>query len=73
MWLLPKKEFPKKNIQLDIQVGFSSPLADIDNVLKPLIDVLQKRYDFNDKEIQKITIEKFVTKKGDEFIKITAK
>lgn len=42
---------------------------DVDNALKPFIDVLQKRYGFNDNTIYRIEITKKVVKKGNEFIK----
>lgn len=53
---------------LNIVFGFSSPLADIDNGLKPFIDILQKRYGFNDKDIIELNVKKEKTVKGKEFI-----
>lgn len=70
---LPKLELPKEPYFLKIKVGFSSKAADLDNVLKPFLDVLQKRYNFNDKEIYKIEIEKEIIKKGNEFISFEIK
>ena len=58
-------------LELDIKFGFSSKLADIDNPLKPLIDILQKSLNFNDKLIYKMTVEKLDVKKGSEFIEFT--
>lgn len=65
---------PEGKIELNILVGLSSKNADIDNVLKPFIDILQKKYLFNDKNIFKLAIEKEIVKKGEEFIdfKITS-
>ena len=51
-----------------INVGLSSKNADIDNIAKPFIDILQKKYGFNDKNIYKLVLEKFIVKKGEEFI-----
>lgn len=58
------------DIILYIEVGLSSKLADIDNIAKPLIDILQKKYGFNDKNIMELHIRKQLVKKGDEFVKI---
>jgi len=72
MALLPKNlqiDF-KGDLSVEIVFGFSSKLADIDNPLKPLLDVLQKYYGFNDRQITKIIVEKEIVKKGDEFIDV---
>ena len=63
------KTLKKDFTQLNIKIGVSA-LFDIDNCLKPLIDILQKKYDFNDRYITKIVIEKEVVKKGFEYIDI---
>ena len=69
--LLPPLEIDFKGyLRVDITFGFSSPQSDIDNPLKPLIDVLQKKYGFNDRQIQELNIKKEIVKKGDEFIKL---
>jgi len=56
--------------RISIEFGFSSKLADIDNPLKPLLDVLQKKYKFNDKDIYELNVKKFDVKEGKEFILI---
>ena len=69
--LLPKldaKIAKDSTIYLNILVGFSNPKSDIDNIAKPFIDILQKKYDFNDCQILKLTMEKVIVKKGDDFI-----
>ena len=66
--LLPNK-FKDDFSELYIKVGVTA-LKDIDNVLKPLLDILQKKYGFNDRYIYKLTIEKEVVKKGSEYIEI---
>ena len=67
--LLPKKDLKAvKSIYLEF--GFSSKLADIDNPIKPILDILQKKYGFNDKEIFEMHVIKSVVPKGQEFIKI---
>lgn len=66
--LLPNIEVPDGKLIIEITYGFSSPLADIDNPCKPFIDVLQKRYGFNDSRIYQLNQTKIVVSKGFEFI-----
>jgi len=71
MLLLPKLKIEfKGNLKAEMVFGFSSPLSDIDNPLKPLIDVLQKKYNFDDKQITELNVKKEIVKKGNEFIDI---
>jgi Holliday junction resolvase RusA-like endonuclease len=73
-YLLPKKLYiPKGKILLNITWGFSSKASDLDNCLKPFIDILQKCYGFNDKMIYKIVVEKVIVEKEQEFIKFELK
>ena len=70
-YLLPKiKKVSKKNkLCMSITAGFKSRLADIDNIAKPFIDILQKKYDFNDNQIYELHLYKeIVQKKEDEYI-----
>ena len=55
--------------KLEITFGLSSKLADIDNPVKPFLDILQKKYGFDDREIIKLTLKKEIVPKGKEFIK----
>lgn len=66
--LLPKMEVPKGKLKLKIEWGFSSKQADIDNPTKPLQDILQKVYGFDDKMIYKLEITKVDVKKGEEYV-----
>ena len=59
--------------ELFIRFGFSSKLADLDNPVKMVLDVLQKKYGFNDRDIFRLTVEKEIVKKGDEYIYIEIK
>lgn len=66
---LPKLTFSKtSNLHLEITFGYSNKLADIDNGLKPMIDILQLKYQFNDRNIYKLSVLKEIVKKGDEFV-----
>ena len=66
--LLPKLTIPADNLRLSIVFGVSNKANDIDNGLKPIIDILQKKYDFNDSRIYELNVRKEITKKGYEFI-----
>ena len=58
----------KAYLRLDITFGFSSSGSDIDNPLKPFIDVITVNYKFNDNRITELNIKKVLVKKGKEFI-----
>ena len=73
MLILPKISLPKPPYSINLVVGYSNVLSDIDNCLKPFIDCLQKKYLFNDKDIYKLSIEKKIVKKGKEFINFEIK
>lgn len=72
LMLLPDTDLKLSDdpIDLDLSIGVSSPLFDVDNALKPLLDVLQKKYEFNDRYIYRLCIEKKLVDKGREFIDI---
>lgn len=58
--LLPKlKLSPPFNIKITFGI---SALSDIDNPIKPFLDILQKKYDINDRDIMRLEIIKEVTK-----------
>lgn len=67
-YLLPSFKVPKGKLSLMITFGLSNKNSDIDNPLKPFLDCLQKRYDFNDKQIYELIVDKLDVKKGEEFI-----
>lgn len=71
MLLLPpiKINF-KAHLKIDLVFGFSSNGSDIDNPLKPLLDILQKKYKFNDNQIQELIVRKEIVKTGFEFIEL---
>lgn len=55
-------------LSLGLSIGVSSKNADLDNVCKPFLDILQKKYGFNDRYVYKIEMEKVDVVKGKEFI-----
>lgn len=66
---LPVLNVPNVQLGIDVVFGFSSRNSDIDNPLKPFLDVLQNKYKFNDRDIYSISAKKEIVKKGGEFIK----
>jgi len=70
LWLLPQRKLPEPPFRIYYEFGFSNPLADYDNPCKPLGDILQKKYGFNDKLIHEAHIKKVIVKKGKEYIKV---
>lgn len=67
--MLPEILIPTPPFKVNIQFGFSSTLSDIDNPIKPILDILQKKYNINDKDIFELNIKKEIVKKGKEFFK----
>lgn len=65
---LPKLEVPEKNICVNLVFGFSNAASDIDNGVKIFLDILQKAYGFNDKEITELHVFKQIVPKGKEYI-----
>lgn len=74
-FLLKLKSFsiPKSPLDLHIEYGFSNKSSDIDNPTKLVLDILQKKYNFNDSDIYKLLLTKTIVKKGEEFINIEIK
>lgn len=68
MRMLPNYTIPEGKLTLYLYVGFSSKGSDVDNIAKPFIDILQKKYDFNDNRIYLLIMEKTIVKKGAEYI-----
>lgn len=67
--MLPKKTFKFDKFSIEIEFGFSTILSDIDNPLKPFIDILQKKYTINDRDVYSLSVSKKVVPKGSEYIK----
>lgn len=65
--LLQPIVLPEKPYKISFEFGLSSPNSDWDNPVKPLQDILQKKYGFNDKEIIEAYVRKVKVKKGQEY------
>ena len=69
--ILPKYDLSGlNNIKISIEFGFSNSNIDIDNPLKPILDILQKKMFFNDRCVYELNVKKTITKKKEEYIKI---
>lgn len=65
---LPKMKIPEGKLFLKLEIGTSSKRADLDNFCKVFLDVLSKKYDFNDNRIYGMDLWKEDVEKGKEFI-----
>lgn len=68
--LLKLKPFnvPDGYLSVYLKYGFSNRGQDIDSCIKNTLDILQKKYDFNDNRIYHLEVFKDVVKKGKEYI-----
>ena len=66
-------QFPNGKLKLSITFGLSNKMSDIDNPVKPFVDILQKKYGFNDRDIYEMSLKKDIVKKGEEYIKWSIK
>lgn len=69
MFMLPKMVMPLGELKISLEFGVSNSGSDIDNFLKPFLDILQKKYGINDNQIWELNAKKTKCKKGDEFIR----
>jgi len=67
--MLPRIPIPDPPFKVRYEFGFSSIASDLDNPVKPLQDILSKKYGFDDKLINEIHIVKKKVKKGEEYLK----
>ena len=68
LYSLPRLSIGPHKLVLSLTVAFSNKASDIDNVIKPFLDILQKKYGFNDKQVYRLIVEKKDVKKGEEYI-----
>lgn len=73
LYQLPNMIMPYPPYSIKIHYAFSSTLSDIDNPTKLVLDILQKKYKFDDKNIFELILTKEIVSKGNEFIQIDAK
>lgn len=73
LYTLPKLNLPKPPYKIRFEFGFSTKNADLDNPVKPLLDIMQKKYGFNDKDVFQLEIEKKIVKKKEEYFEFDLK
>jgi len=59
------------NLIFKMEVGLSNPLSDASNTMKGVEDVLAEYFQFNDRQIVSIHIDKYLVNKGEEYMLIT--
>ena len=69
MTMLIAIKLPQPPFKVYYEFGMSNSQSDWDNPIKPLQDILQKRYNFNDKDVYEANVKKVKVKKGEEYIK----
>lgn len=65
--ILKPLKIPLPPFKVYYELGMSNALSDFDNPIKPLQDILQKKYGFNDRDIYEAHIKKVKVKKGEEY------
>jgi len=70
-YLLPDFEIPEWPLEIIINIWFNSKASDIDNIIKPFLDILSKKYGFNDNRIYKMYLEKEIVAKWSEYIEFS--
>lgn len=62
---LPNVMIPKGKLTILLDFGFKNSGSDVDNPVKPFLDILQKKYNFNDNQVYQIIVHKTIVKKGE--------
>lgn len=70
LYTLPSRVLPPPPFEIWLEFGFSNAASDWDNPIKPLQDILQKKYGFNDKDIFDAHVKKVKVPKGQEYFKV---
>jgi Holliday junction resolvase RusA-like endonuclease len=68
---MPKGKIDSEQmLRIEFFFGFSNKASDLDNPVKLLLDIAQKKYGFNDKNVYELNVRKCIVKKGEEFIQM---
>jgi Holliday junction resolvase RusA-like endonuclease len=71
MLMMPKAKIETDEmLRVEFFFGFSNKASDLDNPVKLLMDIAQKKYSFNDKMVFELNVRKCIVKKGEEFIQM---
>ena len=69
--IMPKAKIDlEQMLSIEFFFGFSNKASDLDNPVKLLLDIAQKKYGFNDKNVFELNVRKCIVKKGEEFIQM---
>ena len=68
---LKPMDVPEGKLSISILYGMSNMQSDVDNPTKTFVDVLQKKYGFNDNKIYAMVLVKEKVAKGEEFIEFS--
>jgi Holliday junction resolvase RusA-like endonuclease len=69
--MMPKAKIETDEmLRIEFFFGFSNKASDLDNPVKLLMDIAQKKYSFNDKMVFELNVRKCIVKKGEEFIQM---
>lgn len=68
LMVLPPYTIPKGELLAIYEFGLSSKLCDWDNPVKPFQDVLQQKYQFDDRRIVDAWVRKRLVSKGEEYV-----
>lgn len=61
---------PDQMLRVEFFFGFSNKASDLDNPVKLLMDIAQKKYGFNDCNVFELNVRKCIVKKGEDFIQM---
>ena len=64
MLMLPCYEIPEGDLAIRIEAGLSRR-GDLDNVCKPILDIITKKYGCNDNRFMEINLVKKIIKRGE--------
>lgn len=67
LFMLPKIKLPDPPYRISFVFGMSNIMSDWDNPIKPIQDILQKKYDFNDRHVMEANVVKKKVPKGQEY------
>jgi len=63
--------FGTNQVEFTVEGGLSNRGADLDNIIKPLLDTYQGIFEeFNDNKVYHIELTKKIVKKGEEYISV---
>ncbi len=64
LMMLPHLDIPEGDLGIRIEAGLSKN-ADLDNICKPILDIIEKKYGCNDNRFLEINLVKKIIKRGE--------